>query len=198
MNNESNSYFSVRHRFSAYLSPWPENQPLPSESELKGMLPLGLQLISEVKAMEANCLLQLRNLDDEARTVVDYLKLQSRKIDLVLQYVLEQQPNEGDKCIGQQFGGSGIQIIGDTQLELGKQYRVTLHIKDALLSMLCIAQCISSTPMSGSGNQQAGFESELEFSQILDEDIEQLVKASLNVQQKQLQQRKKDNQNKSR
>lgn len=197
MNNESNSYFSVKHRFSAYLSPWPESQPLPSESELKAMLPLGLQLISEVKSMEANCLLQLRNLDDEARTVVEYLKLQSRKIDLVLQHILEQQPNEGDKCIGKQFGGSGICIISATQLNIGQQYRVILHIKEALISMLCIAQCTESIPINQPETQAPAFECLLEFSQVLDEDIEQLVKASLNVQQKQLQQRKKDNQAKS-
>ncbi|MCG9696948.1 PilZ domain-containing protein [Shewanella sp. Isolate11] len=187
MNSESNSYFSVQHPFSAYLCAWPENQPLPTEVELKSMLPLGLQLINEVNAMEASCLLQLRNLDDEARTVVDYLKLQSKKIDLVLQHILEQQAHEGDKCIGQQFGGSGVSIISSKPLTLGQQYRLTLHIKEALISILCIAQCVECQP------DEHGFQCSLEFSQILDEDVEQLVKASLNVQQKQLQQRKKDN-----
>ncbi|WP_110456661.1 hypothetical protein [Shewanella algidipiscicola] len=194
MNTDSNSFFSVKHRFSVYLSAWPEDQPLPSESQLKAMLPLGLQLISEVKAMEAGCLLQLRNLDDDARTVVEYLKLQSRKIDLVLQHVLEQQTYEGDKCLGECFGGSGIRVISDQPLLVGRQYRVTLHIKEALISMLCMAQCTACAPIAGNDDQDNGFLCDLSFSQILDEDIEQLVKASLNVQQKQLQQRKKDNQ----
>lgn len=193
MNSQSNSYFSVAHRFAAYLSPWPEEQPLPNEAQLKAMLPLGMQLISEVKAMESDCLLQLRNLDEDARIVVDYLKLQSRKIDLVLQHILEQQPHEGERCTGLHFGGSGVHLTSPSQLEPGRAYRVTLHIKEALISMLCIAQCTRCE----SDDTQSGFDCELTFIEILDEDVEQLVKASLNIQQKQLQQRKKQQQNPS-
>ncbi|MCE9678389.1 hypothetical protein LZP69_04145 [Shewanella sp. AS1] len=190
MNGESNSYFSVKHSFSAYLVPWQEGQALPSDNELKALLPTGLKLISEVKAMEASCLLQLRNLDDEGRTVVDYLKLQSKKIDLVLQYVLEQQSHEGEKCEGESFGGSGVRLICPSPLQVGRHYRLTLHIKEALISLLCIAQCVAASPIDAQTGA-SGYLCALEFSQILDEDVEQLVKASLNIQQKQLQERKK-------
>lgn len=59
---------------------------------LRSMQSLGIQLLSEVKTLEANCLLQLRHLDNDAKAVVDFLKLQSRKVDLVLQHVLEKKP----------------------------------------------------------------------------------------------------------
>ncbi|TVP16005.1 hypothetical protein [Shewanella sp. KCT] len=193
MNSQSNSYFSVAHGFAAYLSPWPKEQPLPNDHELRSMLPLGMQLISEVKAMEADCLLQLRHLDDEARTVVDYLKLQSRKIDLVLQHVLEQQPHEGERCNGLHFGGSGIHLQSPTKLVPGERYRITLHIREALIAILCIGECTRCDDEASEG----GFDCELSFIQILDEDVEQLVKASLNIQQKQLQQRKKQQQDPS-
>ncbi|QYJ83972.1 hypothetical protein [Shewanella aegiceratis] len=193
MNSQSNSYFSVAHGFAAYLSPWPKEQPLPNDYELRGMLPLGMQLISQVKAMEADCLLQLRHLDDEARTVVDYLKLQSRKIDLVLQHVLEQQPHEGERCSGLHFGGSGIHLLSPTKLIPGERYRITLHIREALIAILCIGECTRCDDEASEG----GFDCELSFIQILDEDVEQLVKASLNIQQKQLQQRKKQQQDQS-
>ncbi|QYJ88479.1 hypothetical protein [Shewanella halotolerans] len=193
MNSQSNSYFSVAHGFAAYLSPWPKEQPLPDDHELRSMLPLGMQLISEVKAMEADCLLQLRHLDDEARTVVDYLKLQSRKIDLVLQHVLEQQPHEGERCNGLHFGGSGIHLQSPTKLVPGERYRITLHIREALIAILCIGECTRCDDEASEG----GFNCELSFIQILDEDVEQLVKASLNIQQKQLQQRKKQQQDQS-
>ncbi|MCZ4336485.1 hypothetical protein [Shewanella colwelliana] len=193
MNTDSNSYFSVKHSFSAYLTAWPTNTPLPTETELKAMFPVGMQLVNEVRAMEASCLLQLRNLDDDARTVVDYLKLQSKKIDLVLIHVMEQQAHEGDKCQGVTFGGSGISLESPTPLMVNQHYKMSLHIKDALLSVLCIARCIQCQPLSGETEQPRHL-CELEFTQILDEDVEQLVKASLNVQQKQLQLRKKQKQ----
>ncbi|MDH1470611.1 MULTISPECIES: hypothetical protein [Shewanella] len=199
MFTDTNPYFSVPHPFTAYLSLWDENQPLPSEMALRSMQSLGIQLLSEVKALEASCLLQLRHLDNEAKVVVDFLKLQSRKVDLVLQHVLEKEVQEGDKFSGCQFGGSGIRLMSNEALPLGRQYKVTLFIHEELVAILCFAKvtaCLvsqegqSDGPQAPLHNAASPYLVDLEFSQILDADVEQLVKASLNVQQKQLKLRK--------
>lgn len=199
MFTDTNPYFSVPHPFTAYLSLWDENQPLPSEMALRSMQSLGIQLLSEVKALEASCLLQLRHLDNEAKVVVDFLKLQSRKVDLVLQHVLEKEVQEGDKFSGCQFGGSGIRLMSRDALPLGRQYKVTLFIHEELVAILCFAKvtaCLvsqegqSDGPQAQLHNAASPYLVDLEFSQILDADVEQLVKASLNVQQKQLKLRK--------
>ncbi|MEL4243836.1 hypothetical protein [Shewanella xiamenensis] len=199
MFTDTNPYFSVPHPFTAYLSLWDENRPLPSEMALRSMQSLGIQLLSEVKALEASCLLQLRHLDNEAKVVVDFLKLQSRKVDLVLQHVLEKEVQEGDKYDGCQFGGSGIRIISTTELPLGRHFKVTLFIHDELVAILCFAKvtaCMlsleaqSTAQQAQQHNASSPYLIDLEFSQILDSDVEQLVKASLNVQQKQLKLRK--------
>ena len=187
MITDSSDYFSVKHDFKAYLTPWPDNMPIPSESELTLMLPLGLQLINDVKSLEASCLLQLRNLDDEAKTVVEYLKLQSKKVDLVLQYVLEQESHEGELHRGLFFGGSGLRITSANPLEIGAQFKITCHIKEELVVLLCFGQVTASQAIKGNDTSHL---IDIEFSQITDADIEQLVKASLSVQQKQLKQRK--------
>jgi len=196
---DTNPYFSVPHPFTAYLSLWDENQPLPSEMALRSMQSLGIQLLSEVKALEASCLLQLRHLDNEAKVVVDFLKLQSRKVDLVLQHVLEKEVQEGEKFSGCQFGGSGIRLNSREALPLGRQYKVTLFIHEELVAILCFAKvtaCLVSQEGQSDGlqvqspNAALPYLVDLEFSQILDADVEQLVKASLNVQQKQLKLRK--------
>ena len=198
MFTDTNPYFSVPHPFTAYLSLWDENQPLPSEMALRSMQSLGIQLLSEVKALEASCLLQLRHLDNEAKVVVDFLKLQSRKVDLVLQHVLEKEVQEGEKFSGCQFGGSGIRLMSKEALPLGRQYKVTLFIHEELVAILCFAKvtaCLVSQEGQSDGQVQSPnaalpYLVDLEFSQILDADVEQLVKASLNVQQKQLKLRK--------
>lgn len=199
MFTDTNPYFSVPHPFTAYLSLWDENQPLPSEMALRSMQSLGIQLLSEVKALEASCLLQLRHLDNEAKVVVDFLKLQSRKVDLVLQHVLEKEVQEGEKFSGCQFGGSGIRLMSTEALPLGRQYKVTLFIHEELVAILCFAKvtaCLVSQEGQSDGlqvqspNAALPYLVDLEFSQILDADVEQLVKASLNVQQKQLKLRK--------
>jgi hypothetical protein len=211
---ELNSYFSVPHSFAAYLQPWAQGRALPTEDELKDMQSPGLQLLTEVKALESDCLLQLRHLDNDAKAVVDFLKLQSRKVDLVLQHVLEKQVHEGDYFQGEQFGGSGISIISPAPLAIGHVFQTHVYIRSELVAVFCFCTVVSAKAMApetdehtlSADNEEASpsvqalqqeatqastWFCELEFSQILDSDVEQLVKASLNVQQKILKQRKK-------
>lgn len=183
MISSDNSYFNVPHDFSAYLEPWQEAS-LPSEDALKAMQSMGLKLISEVKELESACLLQLRHLDNDAKAVVDFLKLQSRKVDLVLHYVLEKETQSGQKLPGMSFGGSGFTLLTPAALKEGEQYKTTLYIQDELINVLCIATVVKTSTEEGAHLSQ------FEYSAILDADIEQLVQASLRVQQKQLRARK--------
>ena len=187
MFTDSNPYFSVPHSFNAYLSPWPDSSPLPSEFELKSMQSVGLQLLSEVKTLEDSCLLQLRHLNNDAKAVMEYLKLQSRKVDLVLQYMLENEVQEGTKHQGIKFGGSGIDIQSATPLALGSIHKVTIYVRDELIAILCFAS-VSQCQAHPETPEQ--WHIGLTFNQILDTDVESLVKASLSVQQKLLKHRK--------
>ncbi|MCK8045996.1 hypothetical protein MSG37_13995 [Shewanella sp. 1CM18E] len=201
MLTDSTVYFSINHPFDAYLSLWDSANPLPSAELLSAMLPSGLQLISDVKALESDCLLQLRHLDDEAKTVVEFLKLQSRKIDMVLQHVMAKEQYDGDLYQASHFGGSGFTVISTTALELGREYKATLHIKEELIALLCIAKVHSCTLLAdnshelGASTSESGaaplrYACEFSFSVIQESDVEQLVKASLSLQQKQLKLRK--------
>lgn len=189
---DSNSYFSVPHSFNAYLSYWDASQGLPSESELKDMQSVGLKLLTEVKSLEASCLLQLRNLDNDAKAVVDFLKLQSRKVDLVLQHVLENETQEGKKVNGMQFGGSGINVTSSFELTPGDYYKTHIYLHTEVVALLCICQVTQCHQINPQHDSSPVWQCELEFSQILEDDVEQLVKASLAVQQKMLKQRKQN------
>ena len=190
---DSNSYFSVPHHFNVYLTSWDANQALPTDDELRDMQSVGLKLLTEVKSLEANCLLQLRNLDNDAKAVVDFLKLQSRKVDLVLQHVLEKEVQDGELFKGDQFGGSGISIISSRPLVVNEHVKTHIYLHTELVALLCLCQIQSCTPIStDDAIETAYWRCELEFSQILEDDIEQLVKASLNVQQKMLKKRKQN------
>ncbi|MGS0676130.1 hypothetical protein [Shewanella sp. 0m-4] len=199
MLTDSTAYFSINHPFDVYLSPWDSAKPLPSPAQLGMMLPTSLQLISDVKALESDCLIQLRHLDDEAKTVVEFLKLQSRKIDMVLQHVMAKEEYEGTRYTGSHFGGSGITLVSAAPIELGQMFQVTLHIKEELVALLCLAKVKSCTLLeadpqvnseTASQASAAQYACELTFSVIQDSDVEQLVKASLSIQQRQLKLRK--------
>ncbi|MGZ9898505.1 hypothetical protein [Shewanella gaetbuli] len=191
MINDSNSYFSVPHQFNVYLTKWDANQPIPDDNQLRQMQSTGLKLLSEVKALEASCLLQLRQLDTETKAIVDFLKLQSRKVDLVLQHVLEKETQTGQAYQGFQFGGSGLSIFSPTELNEGELFSCHIYLHAEVVAVLCICEVVSAKQITSNvddTNEQ--WQIELAFAQILDEDVEQLVKASLNVQQKMLKLRK--------
>ncbi|WP_372871626.1 hypothetical protein [Shewanella sp.] len=182
---DPNAYFSVVHDFNAYLQPF--DGPLPDDAQLSMMRSVGLQLLSDVKALEAGCLLQLRQLDNEAKAVVDFLKLQSRKVDMVLHYVLENECRDGNRYLGRRFGGSSFVIESKTPFKIGQVFKATLYIRDELIALVCIAKV---TQVMQEGEHLL---TELSFECILEPDVEQLVKASLSVQQKQLKARKQQN-----
>ncbi|MCL2916768.1 hypothetical protein [Shewanella litorisediminis] len=179
---DPNAYFSVTHDFNAYLQPF--DGPMPNDAELLGMRSVGLQLLSDVKTLEAGCLLQLRQLDNEAKAVVDFLKLQSRKVDMVLHYVLENEQRDGKRHQGLSFGGSNILVESQGELRPGDLYKTTVYIRDELIALVCIARVASVS------HEEGRELTELVYEAILEADVEHLVKASLSVQQKQLKARK--------
>jgi hypothetical protein len=189
---DSNSYFNVPHNFNVYLTSWDPSHALPTDDELRDMQSVGLKLLTEVKSLEASCLLQLRHLDNDAKAVVDFLKLQSRKVDLVLQHVLEKEVQDGELFTGDQFGGSGISIISTRPLTANEFVKTHIYLHTELVALLCICQIRTCTAATNDTAETPSWRCELEFSQILEDDIEQLVRASLNVQQKMLKKRKQN------
>ncbi|MCL1048367.1 hypothetical protein L2755_01810 [Shewanella abyssi] len=191
MLNDSSAYFSINHPFDVYLQAWDNGQSLPSVAQLSFMLPPSLQLISDIKVLESDCLLQLRHLDDDAKTVVEFLKLQSRKIDMVLQHIIAKEEYEGHHYIGSHFGGSSIRLTANEAITVGSQFKVNVNIKEELVALLCFATVQSCSLISNEiDDTPQAFSIELAFSVIQDADVEQLVKASLSLQQKQLKLRK--------
>ena len=195
MINDSNSYFSVSHEFNVYLNAWDKQDPIPDDNQLRQMQSTGLKLLSEVKALEANCLMQIRQLESETKSIVEFLKLQSRKVDLVLQHVLEKETQTGQQYQGLQFGGSGLTIVSDTPIEVGSIFSCHIYLHAEVVAVLCMCEVIAAKQVNVETvapdvSATPSWHIELAYTQILDEDIEQLVKASLNVQQKMLKLRK--------
>ncbi|QUN07052.1 hypothetical protein KDN34_06350 [Shewanella yunxiaonensis] len=184
---ESSAYFSVPHPFDAYISLWPAELPLPDEAQLQAMKSKGMQLMGEVKALEGDCLIHLRQMGDDGRAIVEYLKLQSRKIDLVLQHLLEQEARDGEHCIGLQFGGSGVRLQSQITLPRGSLVKLLLFVREEILSVLCMAKVTDSREDPDS---PGSYLLDMEYSVITEAEVEQLVKASLVIQQKQLKLRK--------
>ena len=84
-------YFSIAHRINANMRPLGEDEVVPDEENLEESMPYAFRIASEMAAIEAQAIRPLRNLSDHAESLADYLNHQSRKIDLMMSFVLHQQ-----------------------------------------------------------------------------------------------------------
>lgn len=177
---KDNTYFSVAHPFVVYLEPWEASQGFPEPENIKHLQSIGLKLVNEVKEVESNCLLQVRKMENDAKSIVDYLNLQSRKIDLVLYFMLEQEVRHGQSCSGTHFGGSGFHVKSNTALQKDSYFKANIFIRDELVNLICIAKVTDCNKTEKNPDYEVSFD----FKVILSTDIEQLVQASLRVQQR--------------
>lgn len=88
-------YFSIVHSINVNMRPLDVDEAVPDEEHIEDAMPYAFRIASEMAAIEAQALRPLRNLGDHAETLAEFLNLQSRKIDLMMSFVLHQQDDPG-------------------------------------------------------------------------------------------------------
>ena len=83
-----NQYFQIEHVIAVHLE-HVDDKHLPTDnSDIDKLIPPLFKLANEVNVLEQTALRPLRQLGDVAEDLAQYLKLQSRKIDLILSHIL--------------------------------------------------------------------------------------------------------------
>ncbi|GAA4890447.1 hypothetical protein [Ferrimonas pelagia] len=183
------AFFSVASPFQVLLDPiesellWLDDDALPQQ------MPPAFRLMAQVSELEQHCLPLLKGLEQHAGALADYLRLQSQKIDLVLQQQLAQDPNARWQAQGVRFGGSGVTVRLSEPLLAGQAVALRLFLPQDQVAAYAHGEVISCI------DQELGLLAEIRFCAILDRDQEQLVRASLQVQQRQLRQRAEQQRN---
>lgn len=177
--SQSQQYFSIKHDFQVTYQLMPQPSALPTQAEFAALIPPAFKLASQINQIEAQALRPLRTLNESAHELAEFLNLQSKKIDLMMNYVL----SLGDQQLqhpGTQFGGSNITFISDGALAQGDLVQLKVFISENNCAVFCIAKVI------GTEEHSQGQITQTEIVMIDDEDQEQLVRTSLHVQSCQL------------
>ena len=179
-------YFSIGHSINANVIAVPNDAVPQDEDELAAAMPYAFRIASEMAALEAQAIRPLRNLGDHAETLAEYLNHQSRKIDLMMSFVLHQQDEPEYRFKTVKLGGGGVIIESSDPLEVGTHAELKLFLDAEAAAIFCFGEVITCEQVEDS------YHIAFIFNTIREQDQELLVRASLHIQTQQLRKRAKE------
>ena len=178
-------FFTIKHQIKVNLTVMNADFALPSVHELSDYMPYAFRVASEVSSIDSQALRPLRHLGEHAGELADFLNHQSRKIDLLMSYILHQQDDAAHRYNSVEFGGGGVTIGSDEPLEIGARVEMKLFLNEEAAAVFCFGEVITCQA------HEDKYHISLIFTRIREEDQELLVRASLHLQTLQLRERTK-------
>ena len=179
-------YFSIAHCINANVRPLGMDEIVPDEDALEDSMPYAFRIASEMAALEAQAIRPLRNLGDHAETLAEYLNHQSRKIDLMMSFVLHQQDEPEHRFKTVKLGGGGVIIESKEAMDVGTKAELKLFLDAEAAAIFCYGEVITCEQIEDS------YHIAFIFNSIREQDQELLVRASLHIQTQQLRKRSKE------
>lgn len=182
-------FFTIKHNLKVNMKALAEGYILPTQAQLPDHMPYAFRIAGEISNLESQALRPLRHLSEHASELAEFLNHQSRKIDLMMSYILQQQDEDSLRYETFEFGGGGVTIISDTHVDVGTLTELKLFLSEEAAAVFCFAEVITCHALEDK------YHISLIFTRIREEDQELLVRASLHLQTMQLRDRSKRNNN---
>ena len=176
----NDGFFNIPCDYQMYVEPL--SAPA-SDDLLTRQMPENFKLLREIAEQEQEAFLHINQLP-KGDVLTNYLRLQSKKTDLVLHHQLLNIPHQGLLCQGTHFGGSHLTFKMDTAFQPQQQMSASLLIAKHLVAVYCFIEILESDRI----DDQHEFKAEI--IKIGEAEQEQLIKASLSQQQYILQKRR--------
>lgn len=176
-------FFSITHSFEVSIKELAQGSSIPSDHAFVANMPASFKLASQISHLDASALRPLRNLGEHATELSEFLNLQSKKIDLMMSYILTLDDSHKARNLGTSFGGSHLTFVNPTAIAIGQLIEIKLFIEEGNCAIYAIGEVEESEPC------EQGHSINVKYVKIDEDDQEQLVRTSLHVQTLQLKQR---------
>ncbi len=180
---DTESYFSVTHPLTVNIEPLPAGSPIPDAEQILAHMPASFQIASEIAQVDANSLRFLNQLGDQTQDLVNYLTLQSKKINMLLCHMMAQDDHAQFRHHTSAFGGGGIRFIHSEPWPIEQVAIIKIFLVDEATAVFCYGQVTACRQI------EQGHEIDMQFVSIRETDRDLLIKASLHIQSKQLKRR---------
>lgn len=175
-----NEYFTIEQDVNINVTPLEENETIPDYEYFVRHMPYSFRLASEVSSLEASALRPLRNIGAVGEDLVTFLKAQSRKIDLIMSYILTMEDDEESRLVSHSFGGGGVTYYANSPLPIGQAVQLKMFLTDEASAIFCYGEVIDVK------QQDDKYLTCLYYARIREDDREIIVRASLHQQSRQL------------
>lgn len=182
-------FFKIQHKLNVNVTLLDDDAVLPDLEQLEEAMPYAFRMATELATIEAKALRPLRHLGDHAIELAEYLTHQSRKIDLMMSFILQQQDLESQRFRSTEIGGGGLVIQDDEPMEIGALAELKIFITEEASAIFCYGEVIACEQQED-GDYHIAFV----YSRIREQDQELIVRATLHLQTQQLKKRAKNKQ----
>ncbi|MCC2604176.1 PilZ domain-containing protein [Planctobacterium marinum] len=177
-------YFTIKHVLNVNLLPVEAGFTVPTSEQLITHMPYAFRMAGELAELETRALRPLRHLGDHARELAEFLNHQSKKIDLMMSYILHQQDDQDNRYSTTEFGGAGLTVTSNKEMLPGGIYQLKIFLEEEAAAVFCYAEAILCEPLD-----EDQFKIAFIYNSIREQDQELLVRASLHLQTKHLKSR---------
>lgn len=186
-------FFSVTHATPVNVIPMPGDFHLPSLEALEAELPEPFRIASSITSIDMVTSRLLRNQSESMHDLVEIINQQSRKIDMIMGYVLSVQDHPEHRFHTLRFGAGQLTYLHLRQghgeaPHLHQIVRLKIFLREEASAIYCYGQVKQLEP------SEHGTQVVLDYVRIREDDRELLVRASLHIQSKQLKLRAQDRQ----
>jgi hypothetical protein len=186
-------FFSVTHATPVNVIPMPGDFHLPTLEALEAELPEPFRIASSITSIDMVTSRLMRNQNESMHDLVEIVNQQSRKIDMIMGYVLSVQDHPEHRFHTLRFGAGQLTYLHPRQghgepPHLHQIVRLKIFLREEASAIYCYGQAKQLEP------SEHGMHVVLDYVRIREDDRELLVRASLHVQSKQLKLRAQDRQ----
>lgn len=177
----SEHFFTVKHALPINIIPLAMDYKIPSVKKLEEELPEVFRVANAVTEIDSQ---QMNHVSHEdAKALMAILAQQSKKIEIILNYILSSLDEPKYRANTTSFGGDKLTYIGKTLLKTNQPVRLKVFLPEEHAAVYCYGRVKKRAKVKN------GFQILVEFESIREMDQELIVRASLHVQSKLLKKR---------
>ncbi|TXH96401.1 MAG: PilZ domain-containing protein [Rheinheimera sp.] len=178
LKDQYNDYFIIEHDIRINVKPFAGEEP--DEQQFERLIPEPFLMAGEQVLLEQSALKSLNRLGELAEELAHYLRIQARKIDSMMRYILMQQDDPQCRHFSHSYGGSALCFDHDTAFAEGELLEVKMFLEHNDGAVFALVRVIGVEPVGEK------FRIRTTYTRIREQDRELIVRASLHQQSRQL------------
>lgn len=176
--DQFNDLFRIEHKIPINVKPI-----APADLTMEtfvAMMPEPFKMAADMAALDRSMSRSLSRINEVPDDLLDYLRLQSRKIDSLMRFMLLQQDDPNYRLLSHSYGGSALVFYREQALNVGDLIETRLFLEHNAGAVYAWARVIDCQA------DGQGFLVRSTFTHIQDDERENIVRASLHEQSRQL------------